>query len=940
MDSEILAYSSSNRSEDALVKDQFIFTLGEFEGSSFDASTFVAKYRRVATLDSLRAQLRQYADAIKSQLFVIINRDYRDFITIATKLDGVDTRVDILRRPLLDLRLDLHALHDGLLGSLRAIDSKLRIRSGLHEGKVAVETALRCVELLDAAEEAINAGNMPSPVAIDSASSNNRSRRREMVILLSSAPAAVQAVSGVRADTVRASELERASCSLRRTQSLLASLRQAASRIGQDAAATSTDPAFSLSVVCAELGRRERSISESLSKTIRAWLDELLTTASSNGGRQISSRVIVHCLRALEAIGKSDVAQAAVQAAVLPLARAQLSQGRVGGATGRGSFSGLSESLQGLLVQIKPLVEPIAMAAESMVSLGDENATKTTARESNIGLDLLICGVWAPVIRTIMERFPEIVTLAIPGTLHASYSAIAAFTAALPVAVLGDKCKPQTVARVHAHPLVQELEARWGLDLYFTMRLNEVVRRVDYACDDSSYPYVTEKAVNTLKTPGAASQGIPDKSVKGPGDAKDSVAARVHQGLANSTCLNMYSTAGRLTGTLSPTEIAALRRDWGIDDANLHLPLTLAVAVEMSTCLHDSVVLPSLTSKFLGLALRLLLRLEVYVVASVAISTARNPSGASSCANLIDSAGGCIQVAEGHPHPTAALDQSVSPAKGHIISQPSTPQPQISSQISTIGRSSGTAGPSMDELALLVSDLSALEKWLLGRFMHRASSVLASPSNAAAVSSLLASRACGLAQLRNSVLLKIQTNIAAECKALLSAGGANVAGPIRAIASRYRMTNKPAPDTPSPYVETVLRPLKTFLKKHSAMLDLVLTAGDGASTQYLQWVRVILEASSQTFALQVQSLMETVRTMDSSLQSRRKMLQLGEGSGAGSMTDSEKISLQVQLDVNAYAADVYAVMAGLDPAWRAKSAIEFVALDQLLAEAPPPTSTA
>ncbi len=96
--------------------DQFIFTVNDFEIENYDPSAFLARYRRVATLDSLRTQLRQYSAAIKDQLFVIINRDYRDFITIATKLDGVDTRVEIIRRPLLDLRLNLLTLHEALLG--------------------------------------------------------------------------------------------------------------------------------------------------------------------------------------------------------------------------------------------------------------------------------------------------------------------------------------------------------------------------------------------------------------------------------------------------------------------------------------------------------------------------------------------------------------------------------------------------------------------------------------------------------------------------------------------------------------------------------------------------------------------------------------------------------------------------------------------------------
>lgn len=68
------------------VDNQFIFREVEFEDDKFHAASFVAKYRRVTSLESLRDQLRLYCDALKQQLYGIINRDYKDFITIATKV--------------------------------------------------------------------------------------------------------------------------------------------------------------------------------------------------------------------------------------------------------------------------------------------------------------------------------------------------------------------------------------------------------------------------------------------------------------------------------------------------------------------------------------------------------------------------------------------------------------------------------------------------------------------------------------------------------------------------------------------------------------------------------------------------------------------------------------------------------------------------------------
>ena len=65
---------------------EHIFSDSEFEDDKFHAASFVAKHRRVTSLDSLRDQLRTYCGALKQQLYSIINRDYKDFITIATKV--------------------------------------------------------------------------------------------------------------------------------------------------------------------------------------------------------------------------------------------------------------------------------------------------------------------------------------------------------------------------------------------------------------------------------------------------------------------------------------------------------------------------------------------------------------------------------------------------------------------------------------------------------------------------------------------------------------------------------------------------------------------------------------------------------------------------------------------------------------------------------------
>jgi hypothetical protein len=75
--------SSSSTQDDS---HRYIFQESDFEDDNFNAASFVARFRRVAPLDSLKDQLRIYSAGLKQQLYEIINRDYTNFIKIATKV--------------------------------------------------------------------------------------------------------------------------------------------------------------------------------------------------------------------------------------------------------------------------------------------------------------------------------------------------------------------------------------------------------------------------------------------------------------------------------------------------------------------------------------------------------------------------------------------------------------------------------------------------------------------------------------------------------------------------------------------------------------------------------------------------------------------------------------------------------------------------------------
>lgn len=82
----IISSSSSTASSTAPQEGFFIFPESEFEGELFHTPSLITKYRKVVSLEALREQLLAYSGALKQQLYTIINRDYKDFITISTKV--------------------------------------------------------------------------------------------------------------------------------------------------------------------------------------------------------------------------------------------------------------------------------------------------------------------------------------------------------------------------------------------------------------------------------------------------------------------------------------------------------------------------------------------------------------------------------------------------------------------------------------------------------------------------------------------------------------------------------------------------------------------------------------------------------------------------------------------------------------------------------------
>jgi len=74
---------------------EFCFEPAAFETAAFDAHQFLTAQLEIHTpLELLRQDLRRYGERLKAQLIDLLNRDYTDFISLSSNLEGYDCVVE------------------------------------------------------------------------------------------------------------------------------------------------------------------------------------------------------------------------------------------------------------------------------------------------------------------------------------------------------------------------------------------------------------------------------------------------------------------------------------------------------------------------------------------------------------------------------------------------------------------------------------------------------------------------------------------------------------------------------------------------------------------------------------------------------------------------------------------------------------------------------
>jgi len=134
-------------------------------------------------------------------------------------------------------------------------------------------------------------------------------------------------------------------------------------------------------------------------------------------------------------------------------------------------------------------------------------------------------------------------------------------------------------------------------------------------------------------------------------------------------------------------------------------------------------------------------------------------------------------------------------------------------------------------------------------------------------------------QMWNELIVSILTT---RCTAPLSA--------VKGVAATYRMTNRPPPTQASPFVHTILRPIREFISTFAAAKTPA-QIGSG-------WKIAIVSTVAQGYGVAVAELIETVQRTEEALKNRksRGSSRMMAGGGGKMMTDGEKVKLQLYLD--------------------------------------------
>lgn len=500
----------------------------------------------------------------------------------------------------------------------------------------------------------------------------------------------------------------------------------------------------------------------------------------------------------------------------------------------RGECAGLKSLLEDMIVTVEAAFGPVLQLSEVMFDIAPK-----------VPVDLITDGVWVPIATALMADAGIKMAIFSPGIasiLQANYVALDKFLSELATRLL--RQTPSSSATSPAPDLLS-LE-----QMYFIPKVSqETIERAQ----DRIYRH--PKTAEFSKR-----WNLPIYYQLRFGDCCTRLNKAVDSTTRGGWTIEVY--------TGDPTVAENLRNSVGFE---------LAFFLELYDTLlglwRPDVILRPLTNRFLRGAVQLVGR---------------------SVAFIRDGMDGKIKFGGGDP-----TDVVSSESNGSVTQQNGeTPTNSNGSGLPLPSRLAYSWGESAPDVASVAWELAILDTSLSHDYVSTICDALNNPDSTVAernelrnlVSEIL-SEASGhirpiVERAWNEIIVKI---LVEKCSGPLAA--------VKGVVATYRMTNRPPPTQASPYVGTILRPLKEFSR------DFELRTPDDVGGK---WKACILEEVTDRYGTAVEELISTVKRTEVALQSRR-----ARRATSGGISDGDKVKLQLYLDFQAYCQDIQEI--GIDP---------------------------
>jgi len=547
-----------------------------------------------------------------------------------------------------------------------------------------------------------------------------------------------------------------------------------------------------------------------------------------------------HCMRGLVLLGRGDQVESIfARIAIMPLIRSKVSMGRLDEGGSRGECAGLASLLDEMAKSIHDAFGPVLRLAETMFGKSD----RSNPRQASMDVDLVTAGVWVPIATALMADAGIKMAIFSPGIasiLQANYIALDRFLAQLAVRLLEEN----SAAAEAGIPAMQPVST---VDLYFRPPISD--ERIQEAQDRI---YMHAKTSEFSKR-----WNLPIYYQLRFGECCSRLNKAVDQTKREGWIAEVFT---------GPSELSeSIKHDVGFE-----LSLFLELYDILVSMWRPDVILRPLSNRFLRGAVQLIGSVISFVG---------------------DGMEGRIKFGEDWKE---NINKGTSENGNETPETPGAPQPP-----SFPTRSTYCWGDSEQDVAAVAWELTILDSAVMHDYVDTVCKALARDGEASEsedmevrklVSDALKDTSDQMHPLIDKAWNEYVVNIlTSKCSAPLAA--------VKGVAATYRMTNRPPPTQASPFVGTILRPLKEFSKEFENRTPERVGS---------RWKHQVVVTISDRYAGAVEELIATVQRTEQALKGRR-----ARQTASGGMRDGEKVKLQLYLDYEAFLESVRD--AGVDP---------------------------